>query len=47
MQKWEPPGFVEWTMNAEIGAYQAEEGGEPPEPYFLVVPESDTKEQNE
>ncbi len=47
MQKWEQPRFVEWTMNAEIGAYQAEEGGERPEPYFLMDSEVEVKEQDE
>jgi len=47
MQKWERPGFVEWTMNAEIGAYQAEEEGERPDPYFLVVPEADGEDRDE
>lgn len=28
MKPWEKPTFEEWTMNAEIGAYQADDGGE-------------------
>lgn len=28
MKPWEKPSFEELTMNAEIGAYQADDGGE-------------------
>jgi hypothetical protein len=41
MQPWEKPNFEELTMNAEIGAYQADDGGDYNDVPF-VTQESDS-----
>lgn len=37
MKPWEKPTFEEWTMNAEIGAYQADDGGESNDVPFVAA----------